>query len=153
MFLLLVFFSAFITSVFYHTILYKFDYYPSTALFVSIPRYAQVNHFLSPAWLVSPENHNPYNIQTREIIREFEAIAIPVGAGNVNQQRLHHRVLGDAVSAVLSMAKWSGSELRLSLCQGFDLLRETAGTDIIERYDIDVQRICPAPCNGAAVFG
>ena len=38
---------------------------------------------LSPAWLVSPEDHNPYNIRTREIIREFEPTQIPVGAGNV----------------------------------------------------------------------
>ena len=38
---------------------------------------------LSPAWLVSPEDQNPYNIRTREIIREFDPMGIPVGAGNV----------------------------------------------------------------------
>ncbi len=38
---------------------------------------------LSPAWLVSPEDNNPYNIRTREVIREFEALTIPVGPGNV----------------------------------------------------------------------
>ena len=38
---------------------------------------------LSPAWLVSREDDNPYNIRTREILREFEALQIPVGPGNV----------------------------------------------------------------------
>ena len=38
---------------------------------------------LSPAWLVSREDANPYNEKTREILREFMALGIPVGAGNV----------------------------------------------------------------------
>ena len=38
---------------------------------------------LSPAWLVRPEDNNPYNIRTREILREFEPLGIPTGAGNV----------------------------------------------------------------------
>ena len=38
---------------------------------------------LCPAWLVSLEDQNPYNVRTKEIIREFEALQIPVGAGNV----------------------------------------------------------------------
>ena len=38
---------------------------------------------ISPAWLVSPEDNNPYNIRTREIIREFEPLRIPIGSGNV----------------------------------------------------------------------
>ena len=38
---------------------------------------------LSPAWLVSEEDDNPYNIRTREIIREFEPFHIPLGSGNV----------------------------------------------------------------------
>ena len=38
---------------------------------------------LSPAWLVSPEDDNPYNIRTKEIIREFEEFKIPLGSGNV----------------------------------------------------------------------
>lgn len=38
---------------------------------------------LSPAWLVSREDNNPYNLRTREIIREFEPLGIPVGPGNV----------------------------------------------------------------------
>ena len=38
---------------------------------------------LSPAWLVSPEDSNPYNIRTKEILRRFEPLQIPVGSGNV----------------------------------------------------------------------
>ena len=38
---------------------------------------------LSPAWLVSPDDHNPYNDRTREILRKFEPLQIPVGGGNV----------------------------------------------------------------------
>ena len=38
---------------------------------------------LSPAWLVSEDDDNPYNIRTREVINEFESLDIPVGSGNV----------------------------------------------------------------------
>ena len=38
---------------------------------------------LSPAWLVSAEDDNPYNIKTREILAEFNELAIPIGEGNV----------------------------------------------------------------------
>lgn len=38
---------------------------------------------LSPAWLVSREDENPYNGKTREILRTFEAMGIEVGEGNV----------------------------------------------------------------------
>ncbi len=38
---------------------------------------------LSPAWLVSPEDRNPYNDRTREILREFGPLGIPTGSGNV----------------------------------------------------------------------
>lgn len=38
---------------------------------------------LSPAWLVSREDDNPYNIRTREIISRFSHLNIPTGAGNV----------------------------------------------------------------------
>ena len=38
---------------------------------------------LSPAWLVSPDHDNPYNRRTREILREFTPMGIPVGSGNV----------------------------------------------------------------------
>lgn len=38
---------------------------------------------LSPAWLVSKSDNNPYNIRTREIIEDFLPFEIPVGSGNV----------------------------------------------------------------------
>ena len=38
---------------------------------------------LSPAWLVSREDRNPYNDRTREILRAFAPLGIPVGDGNV----------------------------------------------------------------------
>ena len=38
---------------------------------------------LSPAWLVSVEDNNPYNKRTREVLKEFECLNIPIGPGNV----------------------------------------------------------------------
>ena len=38
---------------------------------------------LSPAWLVSREDDNPYNVKTREIIAELSDLKIPLGDGNV----------------------------------------------------------------------
>ena len=38
---------------------------------------------LSPAWLVSATDDNPYNRQTREILDSFVDLDIPVGEGNV----------------------------------------------------------------------
>lgn len=38
---------------------------------------------LNPAWLVSKEDNNPYNVRTREILKEFDSLNIPVGSGNV----------------------------------------------------------------------
>lgn len=43
----------------------------------------QMSIQLSPAWLVSADDDNPYNIKTREIIREFDDLSIPLGSGNV----------------------------------------------------------------------
>ena len=37
---------------------------------------------LNPVWLVSPEDDNPYNIRTREVLRAFEDLEIPVNAGD-----------------------------------------------------------------------
>ena len=37
----------------------------------------------SPAWLVSLEDDNPYNVRTREILREFDHLDIPLGQGNI----------------------------------------------------------------------
>lgn len=44
---------------------------------------SQMSIELSPAWLVSKEDNNPYNVRTREIIAEFEQLDIPTGQGNV----------------------------------------------------------------------
>ena len=38
---------------------------------------------LSPAWLVSREDDNPYNRETRRILDAFSHMSIPVGEGNV----------------------------------------------------------------------
>lgn len=37
----------------------------------------------SPAWLVSREDENPYNIRTRKILSEFSELGIEEGCGNV----------------------------------------------------------------------
>lgn len=38
---------------------------------------------LQPAWLVGPDDPNPYNQRTREIIREFDPLHIALNQGNV----------------------------------------------------------------------
>ncbi len=38
---------------------------------------------ISPAWLVSVDDNNPYNIRTRELMQEFAYLNIPIGTGNV----------------------------------------------------------------------
>ncbi|MBR4882010.1 MAG: radical SAM protein, partial [Clostridia bacterium] len=38
---------------------------------------------LSPAWLVSREADNPYNIRTREILSDFVSLGLPLGDGNI----------------------------------------------------------------------
>ena len=38
---------------------------------------------LSPAWLVSRDDSNPYNIKTKEVIDSFADLEIPVGDGNI----------------------------------------------------------------------
>lgn len=38
---------------------------------------------LSPAWLVSEDDNNSYNVKTREIIQKFDYLHIPIGSGNV----------------------------------------------------------------------
>ena len=38
---------------------------------------------LSPAWLRSAHDENPYNIKTREILGNFADLELPVGEGNV----------------------------------------------------------------------
>lgn len=38
---------------------------------------------LSPAWLVSETDNNPYNEKTKEVLAEMEYLNIPVGSGNI----------------------------------------------------------------------
>lgn len=38
---------------------------------------------LQPAWLVGTDDDNPYNNRTRELIKEFEHLNIPLNGGNV----------------------------------------------------------------------
>jgi hypothetical protein len=38
---------------------------------------------IQPAWLVSPEDENPYNLQTKRILFEFRAMGIEENEGNV----------------------------------------------------------------------
>lgn len=38
---------------------------------------------LNPAWLVSEDDNNPYNVKTRGIIKEFAHFGIPAASGNV----------------------------------------------------------------------
>ena len=44
---------------------------------------AGIPMWLQPAWLVSSEDSNPYNIKTNEIIGAFESLQIPTSPGNV----------------------------------------------------------------------
>ena len=38
---------------------------------------------LQPAWLVSREDDNPYNVKTREILKSLDDLDIPISEGNV----------------------------------------------------------------------
>ena len=38
---------------------------------------------LQPAWLGSADDRNPYNNRTRELLKEFEPLNIPINGGNV----------------------------------------------------------------------
>ena len=38
---------------------------------------------LQPAWLVGTDDSNPYNIRTRELLKSFEHLNIPINGGNV----------------------------------------------------------------------
>ncbi|MBQ6888393.1 MAG: hypothetical protein IJN54_12875 [Lachnospiraceae bacterium] len=42
-----------------------------------------LNIRINPAWLVSKEDENPYNIKTKEILREFEPMGIQTADGNI----------------------------------------------------------------------
>lgn len=42
-----------------------------------------INIKLSPAWLVSEDDNNPYNVKTREILEKFDYLNVPIGSGNI----------------------------------------------------------------------
>lgn len=42
-----------------------------------------VDFKVHPAWLVNPDDDNPYNAQTRKILAEFNQLGIKTGEGNV----------------------------------------------------------------------
>ena len=52
-------------------------------IFASEAKKCGIHIRLSPAWLVSVEDDNPYNRKTREILDSFGNLDIPIGAGNV----------------------------------------------------------------------
>jgi len=51
--------------------------------FAECVKEAGINLKLSPAWLVSENDNNPYNVKTKEILKEFDYLKIPVDSGNV----------------------------------------------------------------------
>ena len=51
--------------------------------FAECVKKAGISIKLSPAWLVSEDDNNLYNVKTREILKEFDYLDIPIGSGNV----------------------------------------------------------------------
>ncbi len=51
--------------------------------FANAVKTADISFKVQPAWLVSPENNNPYNIKTREILSIFNRMGIETNEGNV----------------------------------------------------------------------
>ena len=56
---------------------------PVLAFAKAVQRYHTVQLQVHPAWLVSKENNNPYNIKTREILSVFNELGIETAEGNV----------------------------------------------------------------------
>ena len=52
-------------------------------VFAECAVYSGIPIKLQPAWLVSAEDQNIYNVKTNEIIRAFEPLHIPLNQGNV----------------------------------------------------------------------
>ncbi len=51
--------------------------------FAKCIQYTGINIELSPAWLVSQDDNNPYNVKTREILKLFTDVGLGLGTGNV----------------------------------------------------------------------
>ena len=52
-------------------------------IFAEALKNTEISVEFSPAWLVSVEDDNPYNVKTREILKEFDDLNIKMGSGNV----------------------------------------------------------------------
>lgn len=52
-------------------------------LFAAQVQAAGIPMRMQPAWLVSPEDPNPYNRKTKQLLKEFESMGIPIGDGNI----------------------------------------------------------------------
>ncbi len=51
--------------------------------FAACVKFLGISVKLSPAWLVSEEDTNVYNLRTKEILKSFADMKIPVGSGNI----------------------------------------------------------------------
>ncbi len=56
---------------------------PVFAFAKAVQRYHTVQTRVQPAWLMSREDNNIYNIKTREILRQFNDLGIETAVGNV----------------------------------------------------------------------
>lgn len=56
------------------------EYVKAFAAAVNVPNIRLQVH---PAWLVSPDDDNPYNVRTKEVLEEFEKMGIGASEGNV----------------------------------------------------------------------
>lgn len=52
-------------------------------VFALAAKETHTNILLQPAWLVSPDNNNPYNRKTKEILSEFTKLDFEVNEGNI----------------------------------------------------------------------
>lgn len=52
-------------------------------MFANAVKNENIRMKISPAWLVSSDNDNPYNNKTRKIVEEFNRMGIEAGEGNV----------------------------------------------------------------------
>ena len=51
--------------------------------FAKAVNHSDITLKLNPAWLISPDHQNTYNIKTKEILKVFTSMGIEIGEGNV----------------------------------------------------------------------
>lgn len=98
---------------------------------------------LQPAWLVSADDRNPYNNRTRELLKEFEHLIIPINGGNVifpegNALKYLSEYFKDG-AAPISPYKQDAKDVRtVSFCPNGDVLNgniyEKGILEIIKDY-------------------